>query len=118
MDYSKEISSTFSYIEDNLEDNLSLVSLSRNSFFSQYHYHRIFLADVGTSIMNYVRSRRISRAFYQLILSDETITDIALNSGFESIDTFTRVFKRFYGITPSEYRMNYKKNYNYIVSDE
>jgi AraC-like DNA-binding protein len=117
MDYSKKISNTLSAIECNLEYPMTLESLSKDSFFSPYHYHRIFLNEVGTSIMNYVRKRRVFRASYQLLLTEESITNLAYDCGFESVDTFIRVFKRYYGVTPSEYRSNHLKSYNYVQQE-
>ena len=103
------------YIEENLFDSLSLESIAGNFYTSKYHFHRIFLESMGDSIMSYIRRRRIVRASYDLKYSNKKITYIALDCGFNSIDVFSRTFKRIFGTTPNEFRNsngNSKSSYN------
>jgi AraC family transcriptional regulator len=61
---------------------------------------------MGETIGSYIRSRRLTQAAYDLIYSDKKILDIAISLYFESAESFTRAFKKRYGITPTEYRKN------------
>lgn len=92
------------YIENNLFDNLELDRIANEINYSKYHFHRLFLSDMGVSVAEYVRRRRLIRAASTLLLSVDKITDVSYNYGFNNVDTFIRCFKRYYGITPSEYR--------------
>lgn len=92
------------FIEENLFDSLSLELLSKNTYLSKYHFHRVFLSSIGNSVMRFIRERRIIRSTHLLIYSNETITSISFEHGFKSLDTYIRAFKKMYGITPSEYR--------------
>lgn len=106
---------TIDFIEDNLFDNLNLETIATTMNYSKYHFHRMFLYEMGHSVTDYLRMRRIIRAASRLLNSDDKITHIALNYGFTNVDTFIRCFRRYYGITPSKYRKlssKVKKTYN------
>lgn len=122
MEYDVMINESIDYIEENLSNHLSLELLAGNFYMSKYHFHRLFLASTGDSIMSYIRRRRVVRATHEFMHSDKNITYIALHCGFNSIDVFSRAFKRIYGVSPNEYRkikgyskLNYtRKEDNYM----
>jgi AraC family transcriptional regulator len=60
---------------------------------------------VGESVMEYVRKRRLTSAAERLFFSDDRVTDIAFDVGFQYIESFNSAFKKFYGVTPREYRI-------------
>jgi len=95
---------TIEYIEHNLGDSLNLDTIANNMNYSKYHFHRLFLSEMGVCVTEYVRRRRVIRSASILVLSDINISTIAYDFGFNNIDTYIRCFKRYYGITPSEYR--------------
>jgi len=104
MDYRNNIQNSIDYIENNLSEKIELNSLAKRSYFSQFHFHRLFHKFVGESIMDYVRKRRLSEAAKDLKVTDLKINEIALFYQFNSQESFSRAFKKNYGITPREYR--------------
>ncbi|WP_442600195.1 AraC family transcriptional regulator [Neobacillus sp. D3-1R] len=104
MDYEVCIGRTLDYIEDNLQETISLETLAVIACFSPFHYHRVFQALVGESVMDYVRKRRLTRAAEQLFYSDVRVVDIALDVGFQYQESFNRAFKKVYGVSPNQYR--------------
>jgi AraC family transcriptional regulator len=104
LGYEIYIEHTLDYIEENLGEPLTLAHLADVASFSPFHYHRVFQTLVGESVMDYVRKRRLTSAAERLFYSDEKVTDIAFAVGFQYIESFNRAFKKFYGVTPREYR--------------
>lgn len=102
--YEIQIQKVIDSIEEDVMEKQTLASLARIAGFSEYHFHRVFQALVGDSVMEYVRKRRLARAAYQLSHTEEKILDIALEHGFQSHETFTRAFKKLFHMTPSQYR--------------
>jgi AraC family transcriptional regulator len=94
------------FIETNLYEPLTVESVADAVSYSYYHFHRYFQAVMGETIGSYIRSRRLTQAAYDLIYSNRRILDIAVSLYFESAESFTRAFKKRYGITPTEYRKN------------
>lgn len=77
MRYSPIIQKTIEYIEKSLQEELSLENIARFAGFSKFHYHRIFLKEVGVTVSEYIRYRRIANAANMLLYTDEKIIDIA-----------------------------------------
>ncbi len=93
------------YIDSHLEDDLTIDRLSAVAAFSKYHFHRQFSELLGISVYKYVQLTRLKSASYQLAFRNQmSIVDIALASGYENHESFSRAFKKIIGQTPSEFR--------------
>lgn len=92
------------WLENNLDKSLSLDRVAAKSGYSKWHLQRMFRQVTGDALGTYIRTRRLSRAASELRLKDNTILDIALQSGFDSQQSFSRAFKRQFSQTPGAYR--------------
>ncbi|HNY11493.1 MAG TPA: effector binding domain-containing protein [Candidatus Wallbacteria bacterium] len=106
INYVKQIQLSIDDIESKLDEELDLDAIAASANFSKFHYHRIFHAMVGEPVMEYVRKRRLIKAARELMRTDKKVIDIALSSGFNSHETFSRAFKKFFGIAPMRCRKN------------
>ena len=102
--YRQKLKAAVDYIEANLDSPLDVKSVSKEVGYSPYHFHRIFSASLGESVAEYVRRRRLAKAFKLLVETDTPIYDIALGAMFDSQESFTRAFKKMYGFTPGKMR--------------
>jgi len=91
-------------IEANLEGDLSLKILARESDYSRAHFARLFRAATGMTAHSYVLERRILRARQLLAQPDLSLTDIAASSGFATQSHLTLAFRKKFGITPNAFR--------------
>lgn len=92
------------FIQENHKDNLSLKSIADNAGFSLNYFDAIFRQHTGYSPKEYSRVYKLTRSALELRKTQKTVLDIALDFGYASPESYTRAFKSFYGITPSEYR--------------
>ncbi|WP_433934871.1 GyrI-like domain-containing protein [Sorangium cellulosum] len=95
------------HIDAHLDEDLTLERLSGVAAFSKYHFQRQFSELFGIGVHEYVKLVRLRRASYRLALparEQARIIDIALASGYESPEAFSRAFKKAFGQTPSEFR--------------
>ncbi|MGY5240337.1 AraC family transcriptional regulator [Clostridium tertium] len=104
MDSLREMNWAMKYIEDNLMEAIEFNKLSQIVGCSEYHFRRMFSFLSGMSLNEYVRLRRLTVAATLLQDKDNKVIDISLNLGYESPDSFTKAFKSFHGITPSQAR--------------
>jgi len=104
LNHIDRINQVIEYIEFHLDENLDLSSLAAKSALSKYHFHRIFKALLGEPPLNYVERRRIIRAAHHLLNSNKRIIDIAFDVGFGSHESFTKKFKKWFLLTPSQFR--------------
>lgn len=104
--YINLISSSIEYIEENLLEEMSLELISSKFHLSQYHFDRLFSIIIGTSFKQYVNGRKLTVAAEQLINSKESVIDIAFKFGFKYPEVFSRSFKKQFGISPKEFRLN------------
>ncbi len=102
--YRAMIQQSLFYIETHLHEQIGLEEVASEALLSPYHYHRIFRNEVGMTVVDYIRNRRMSLASTTLRSTDAGILDIALACGFESQEAFTRAFRKLYGMPPGRFR--------------
>ena len=92
------------HIEDNLHTEITVGTVTAYTGYSSHHFQKMFAAVTGLSLGTYIRRRRLTKAANRLKNSSDKIIDIALDSGFESQEAFTRSFKSMFGLNPNAYR--------------
>lgn len=97
------ISAALYYIDNNFTEDITLEQVADYIGFSKYHFSRLFKKETGKTFYDYVCLKRIQSA-ESLLATADSITSVAFQSGFNNITTFNRCFKKFTGLTPSEYR--------------
>lgn len=102
--YIQAIQRSIDFAEEHIREKVSLEDVALRSGFSLYHFHRVFVALVGTTFSDYLRRRRLSEAGKELLASERRIIDIALDYQFESQESFTRAFSKMFGMTPGVFR--------------
>lgn len=103
--YLARFQKVLAYIDAHLSEELTLARLSEVAAFSKYHFLRQFSELFGIGVYKYVQLCRLKRASYQLAFRhDQPVTDIALDSGYDNAESFTRAFKKSARQTPSEFR--------------
>lgn len=96
-----ELNHVIDYIEEHLTDDLSLEIISEYAGVSDYHFRQIFFYLSGLTLSEYVKNRKLSEASMDL-LHGEKVTDVAMKYGYQSMDGFTRAFKKWSGFLPSD----------------
>jgi AraC family transcriptional regulator len=105
QEYDERFSRLFDYIDQNLEGDLSLDRLSDVACLSKFHFHRLFSTHFDVSVGKYVQLARLKRASFRLAFYPaDKVIDIALDTGFETPESFSRAFRNAFGQTPSEFR--------------
>jgi len=83
---------------------LDLATLAREAGYSKFHFARAFAAAYGETPRDYLTRRRLERAKALLRAANLSITEICFLVGFESLGSFSSLFRRVVGQTPSAYR--------------
>ncbi|WP_298904316.1 GyrI-like domain-containing protein [uncultured Psychroserpens sp.] len=114
-DHIKSINRALHYIENHLESDLSLDQISQIAHYSPYHFHRIFKVFTGETLNSYIARKRVEKASADLLHREHlTISELSTHYGFTSHSSFTRAFKKFYGVSPSNFRSSSKGKYSKI----
>mgnify|MGYP000944369535 CR=1 FL=1 len=95
------------HIETNLDDELSLDALAARAEMSPFHFQRTFREEIGETPRAHVERVRLERAALQLVLREASILDLALEHGFRSHEVFTRAFRRRFGTSPTQWRVEW-----------
>ncbi|WP_210465785.1 helix-turn-helix transcriptional regulator [Rufibacter roseolus] len=94
------------FIDSNYHQNLDLENISDEASFSKFHFIRLFKSIYGKTPHHYLTQVRIEKAKH-FLQSNCTVTDTCFKVGFDSITSFTGLFKKTVGKTPSEYQQLY-----------
>ncbi|MBA5851152.1 helix-turn-helix transcriptional regulator [Clostridium sp. cel8] len=100
--YDKIITKVLEYINDNLDENLSIESLSSKFYVSKYYLMHKFKKQTGYTIHNYILRKRLIKSNI-LIKNGENITNASIKSGFHDYSSFVRAYKKMFGVSPKKY---------------
>ncbi len=103
----KDIRPILHFIEKNYASNITIESLAKEFFISPFYLSKIFKAETGFTINQYIIGCRMGEAERLLIFSDAQIKDIAITVGYENLPYFYTTFKKYAGCTPNDYKAKY-----------
>lgn len=98
------------YIEEHIDEELSLDALAEVFYVSKYHIAHIFKKNLGLSIHQYITKKRLALC-RDALLSNNSITQVYSSYGFGDYSAFYRAFKKEYGTSPVVYKKMYAGNY-------
>lgn len=104
MMHEEIIGSLTCWIEQNLDKNLTIDDVAARSGYSKWHLQRMFRSVTRQTLGGYIRQRRLMLAAEALRQTQRPVFDIAMQYGFDSQQTFSRVFRREFCQTPTAYR--------------
>ncbi|MDD5936519.1 MAG: AraC family transcriptional regulator [Clostridiales bacterium] len=92
------------YLEENMQGDIDFQKAAEFTGYSSAYFQRIFTCIAQITVVEYVRKRRMTLAAAELKDSNIQILDLAIKYGYHSADAFTKAFRSFHGVTPSEAR--------------
>lgn len=107
------IKSTLDYVTKNYMDKITIKSISKNFGLSEQHFTRLFKQFTGKTFIEHLTYYRLEQAKNLLLKTDLPISRIPELTGFCNPCYFSRVYKNYYGITPTENRKSVKVSNNY-----
>ncbi len=102
--YSDEVEKAIQYIYSNIFKQMSLDEIAEHVYLSPNYLSTKFKHEVGISLLEFINKTKIDESKYLLIHSNTSVSDIALIFNFCNQSYYTRMFKRFTGITPVEFK--------------
>jgi two-component system response regulator YesN len=95
------------YIAANMDEGLSRETIAEQVYLNPDYLTRIFKKETGYSISDYVLSERIKKAKEMLSQTNISVSSIAASVGYTNFSHFAKIFKKYAGIGPSEYRSQF-----------
>ena len=102
--FSSPILACISFIYQNLYSNISLEDICEHINFNTSYISRLFKKEVGITISEYILKEKVEEAKRLLLLDDYSILEISVLLHFNDQSYFTKIFKRFTGVTPKKFR--------------
>jgi AraC-like DNA-binding protein len=91
------------FIDENYQEPIDLDAVSKRAFFSRFHFHRLFTKIYKKTPHQYITQKRIDKA-KELLSDNKPVTEVCNEVGFESIGSFSILFKKEIGFAPTFYR--------------
>lgn len=107
---SKPVMQCVNYIYSHIKDRITIATLAEYTGLSENYLSRVFKQNLGVSLSDYIREKKIEKATHLLRYSDKPIIDIANYLSFSSQSHFIQTFSNFTGMTPKKYRDKYYKS--------
>ena len=99
-----ELAAVKEYLDEHYTEKIALDDLSEHFFINKFYLSKIFKETYGTTVNNYLISKRITRAKQLLRFTDMTVDEIGAAVGMADANYFSRMFRKVEGISPREYR--------------
>lgn len=112
------INSVIDFIEQNLENDLSLKVLASRANYSPFHFHRIFTTLTEETPLEFVRRKRIEKIAWVMMKEKSVpIKELAYHYGFDNAVSFSKTFKKYYGVSASQLKRQSTSRFNKIVRE-
>lgn len=98
----RRMNEAMDYIDSHITEELDETKIEQITGTSIYHFRRLFSLLAGVTLGEYIRNRKLSNATFDLLHEGMSVTEVAFKYGYESVDGFSRAFKQWAGISPSE----------------
>ena len=100
----KQFNTVLQYISAHYTEKISVNELAETANITVYYFCRIFKQITGKTLTDYLNELRLEKSTDYLRKSDLTVTEIALKCGFDSINYYSRLFRRYYHVSPTKFR--------------
>ncbi|SUF55093.1 right origin-binding protein [Salmonella enterica] len=90
----------FIWIDKHIEQKITVADIVKISGYSKRHLHNIFVQHSGKAVAEYIRLKKLQRASFFLKLTNLSVIEISERFNFDSPQTFSQVFKKYYAMTP------------------
>lgn len=98
-----QLKTALEFMESSYNRQISLAEIADSVHMSPKYFCRFFQEMTHRTPVDYLNYYRIERACYQLVTTDQSITEVAYNSGFNDLSYFIKTFKKYKGTTPKQY---------------
>lgn len=117
--YSNElVCDILEFIDNNFKRDISIEEISFRFSFNRYYVMKKFKKEIGDSIISYINKLRIYSSLDELNNTDNSIVLISINSGFNSLEYYSEIFKNIIGVSPSKYRKLFLSRYRKTEYDK
>ena len=99
-----ELAAVKEYLDEHYTEKLTLDDLAEKFFINKFYLSKIFKEAYGTTVNNYLISKRITRAKQLLRFTDMTVDEVGVAVGMGDANYFSRMFRKVEGSSPREYR--------------
>jgi len=97
------------FLANSFDQRLDLSAAAREACLSPFHYHRMFVRAFGETPHDFLTRRRIDRAKELLARDECPVTEVCLAVGYESLGSFSSLFRNQVGRSPSDYRRSLRR---------
>ncbi|WP_340017064.1 AraC family transcriptional regulator [Paenibacillus sp. FSL K6-1318] len=104
------LESVCEYLEDHYAEPIKLEQVAEHIKFSKFHVCKLFKEIKGVTLMEYLNHFRIIKSEWALLFRQDSILDIAIGHGFNNVNSYNRLFKKYNDCTPSEFRKKHRTN--------
>lgn len=120
MNNSRLVASIIDYIEEHLQEKLTLEELAQQLNYSKFYLLHEFKETAQQPLYNYIKRRRLNEAAKCLLYSEQRIIEVAIQMGYHSQQAFSKAFEELFKLTPRRYRLQNKQfliEEPYVISD-
>ena len=98
------VSRSLTYIKEHFSEEITLDDVARQVDISPYYFSKLFKQEVGENFIEYLTQTRIAKAKEYLVNPKYSIKEICGLCGYSDPNYFSRIFRKYEGVSPSEYR--------------
>ncbi|CAI6043512.1 HTH-type transcriptional activator RhaS [Paenibacillus sp. JJ-100] len=104
------LESVCEFLEDHYAESIKLEQVAEHMKFSKFHICKLFKEIKGITLMEYLNHFRIIKSEWALLFRQDSILEIAISHGFNNVNSYNRLFKKYNQCTPTEFRKRHRSD--------